>query len=137
MLDNWKTILGNVFMMQGTLVQSVIGDGAVWSLSIEWWCCMLAILLIRWHTSVTIALAAVSFVSMVIYVNAHGFLLGDPNMPLRLDFALLSWGWMASFLFHRKPTKINFATMLLLPLMMSEAHPFVPLASIAWSRLPH
>ncbi|MCX4159969.1 MULTISPECIES: acyltransferase [Paraburkholderia] len=129
-LSNWQTILSNIFMMQGTLTQSVSGDGAVWSLSVEWWCYMLAIVLIRYSVKWTSVLIGLSFAALMIYMRSKGYLVGDSHMPLGLDFLLLAWAWMTGFSFYRAPTKINFALMLILPVIMFDMGDHLPLASV-------
>lgn len=129
-LSNWKAIVSSVFMMQGTLTQSWVSNGPIWSLAIEWWCYMGAILLIRWSNNITKLLIALSFVSLMFYMRGHGYLLGDSNMPLGLAIPVLAWAWLTGFSYYREPTKINFAIMLMLPLIMFEMGSRVPLASV-------
>lgn len=130
-LDNWKTILSNVFMLQGVLTESVLGDGAVWSLSIEWWCYMAAILLIRHSIKWTAALIAVSFAALMIYMSRHGYIVGSADMPIHgLPILALSWGWLTGFLFYRHRSTMTFAAMLILPLVMFETGDHLALASV-------
>ncbi|TDV39514.1 peptidoglycan/LPS O-acetylase OafA/YrhL [Paraburkholderia caballeronis] len=130
-VDSWKTIVGNVFMMQGILVPSVLGDGVVWTLSIEWWCYMLAIPLIKRDVKWSIALTAVSFAALMVYMHKRGYIGGAADMPLHaVSLIALAWGWLTGFTFYRRPTKWNFAIMTLLPLLMFEIGERFPLASV-------
>lgn len=131
MLDNWKTILSNVFMLQGIASESVTGNGAVWSLSIEWWCYMLAILLWRVSARWSGILIAISFGSLMIYMHRHGYLFGNSDMPLfGIPMLTLAWGWLTGFLFYRHRSIATFAVMLTLPLLMCEMGIRLPLASV-------
>jgi peptidoglycan/LPS O-acetylase OafA/YrhL len=128
--NSWQTVVSNVFMLQGTLTQSLLANGPIWSLAIEWWCYIAAILLIRWSNWVTKLLIALSFASMVIYIRSKGYIVGDNNMPLGLCVPLFAWAWLTGFSYQREPTKTNFAVMMLLPLVMFEVGPTISLASI-------
>lgn len=130
-LDNWKTILSNVFMLQGVLSESIISNGAVWSLSVEWWCYMLGILLIRINARWTALLIAISFSCLMLYIRKHGYLFGTADMPiLGIPVITLAWAWLTGFLFFRRRTVATFSAMLLLPLMMFEVGSTLHLASI-------
>ena len=129
-LSDWKTILANVFMMQGTLVPSILADGPVWTLSIEWWCYIAAILLIRWSNWITKLLIGLSFASLMVYVGSRGYLVGDHNMTLGLGLPVLARAWLTGFSYYREPTKANFAILILLPLIMFEVGPRMSLASV-------
>ncbi|WP_321961155.1 acyltransferase [Paraburkholderia sp. J7] len=130
-LDNWKTILSNVFMLQGVLTESITSNGAVWSLAVEWWCYMVAIPLIRVSIKWTFILIAGSFTALMIYMRAHGYLFGNSDMPLNgMAMLALSWGWLTGFLFYRRRSMVTFAAMLLLPLIMFEVGFRLPLASV-------
>ncbi|WP_321867766.1 acyltransferase family protein [Paraburkholderia tropica] len=130
-LDDWKTILFNVFMLQGIASESVTANGAIWSLSIEWWCYMLAMVLVRVGARWTVALIAISFASLMVYMHHHGLLFGDSDMPrFGVPLLTLAWGWLTGFLFYRQRSVFTFALMLLLPLLMFERGIRLPLSSL-------
>ncbi|MDE1006992.1 MAG: acyltransferase [Paraburkholderia fungorum] len=130
-LGDWKLILSNVFMLQGILTESFIGDGAVWSLSIEWWCYMLAILLIRISVKWTALLIAISFGALMVYMHSHGYVVGNADMPIHgIPLLVLSWAWFTGFLFYRNRSAGTFMAMLLLPLVMFELGDKLKFASV-------
>ena len=130
-LGSWQRILGNVFMLQGIAVKSLLGDGPIWTLSIEWWCYMLAPLLIARSTRWTVALIAGSLVALVFYMRRHGYVVGSEDTPIYgLTLFALAWAWLTGFAFYRRPTKWYLALMVIPPLVMFEEGTRFPLASV-------
>lgn len=80
----WKTLLGNIFMLQDVISQkpnvlsaAYMGNGVLWSLSYEWWFYMLFFLLAtniktarlnKW-VNLLVVLAAVSYIIYPFFVN--------------------------------------------------------------------
>ncbi len=124
MPPDWRTIAGNILMMQGTLVSSLSTDGALWSLSIEWWCYVLAIILIRFRNDVSFALMLMSFGAMITYYELVKFV-GGAGFPAGSNVAMMAWAWLSGFVYFRSQTIVNFLFMSLLPLLMFDI--FLPL----------
>jgi peptidoglycan/LPS O-acetylase OafA/YrhL len=124
MPPNWKTIVGNVLMLQGIFVDSPPADGALWSLSIEWWCYMLAPFLIRFSNRLAVYLMLVSFAAMLAHYGAIG-LGGKAQFPVGINLVTMGWAWLSGFVYFRVPSKTNFLFMLILPLVTFDV--FLPL----------
>jgi peptidoglycan/LPS O-acetylase OafA/YrhL len=123
-LDGWKVIVGNLLMLQGTLVPAISTDGALWSLSVEWWCYMVAMILIRYNNRISVLIAITSFIGMALFSWRTG-IVNASVYPLGYNFIFMIWAWLTGFIYFREPTKSNFMIMLLLPMLMFEI--FYPL----------
>ncbi|TDV33879.1 peptidoglycan/LPS O-acetylase OafA/YrhL [Paraburkholderia caballeronis] len=123
------TIIGNLLMMQGILVPVMPTDGALWSLSIEWWCYMAGAILFRLGNRVAQIVTITSFVVMMLYCEQTRTI-GGTELPFGWIVPMMLWAWLAGFVYFREQTKLNFSIMLFLPLIMFELIPRLQLASI-------
>lgn len=115
-----RTIVGHVFMLQGISVPYLAMDGVVWTLSIEWWCYMLAIFLVRADARLIVAMIGASFASMMVYCLKTGSI-GGSTLPFGFGLIMLPWAWLTGFVYFKKPSAVNFMLMLALPLIMFDA----------------
>lgn len=118
---SWHVLVGNLLMLQGILVPVIPSNGPLWSLSIEWWCYILAILLIRFNNRVSVVVMIASFCSMLVYSKHFGYVTAS-EYPLGLSVFLIAWAWLSGFVYNREPTKLNFMLMLAMPMLMFELY---------------
>jgi peptidoglycan/LPS O-acetylase OafA/YrhL len=121
-------VAGNFLMLQSIFCPSIPQDGALWSLSIEWWLYMLAPLLIRIDNRFTVLLGIISFSAMCLIFKEN--VLPDPGVH-RIYLYLLAWPWLFGFAYFRNPASILNAILLFIPpLIFFEMFIHLHLASI-------
>jgi peptidoglycan/LPS O-acetylase OafA/YrhL len=118
---SWHVFIGNLFMLQGILVPVIPVNGPLWSLSIEWWCYILAMLLIRFNNRISVAVMIASFCAMIVYSKHFGYVTAS-QYPLGWNVFLIAWAWLSGFVYNRDPSKLNFMLMLMLPMLMFELY---------------
>jgi peptidoglycan/LPS O-acetylase OafA/YrhL len=119
-----RIVVGNLLMLQGVIVPMISTNGALWSLSIEWWCYMFAPLLNKVHFAISMVATLVSFSAMMIYCLKTGTI-GGALLPFGWNVPLLAWAWLTGYVYFRHRSKITFSLMLFLPMIMFEV--IVPL----------
>ena len=109
--------IGNFLMLQGIVCNTIGPDGALWSISIEWWLYMIAPLLLWGGVGVTAGLSLASFISLIALYRINGY---AQALPLGLSVPLLAWSWLAGFAYYQRRSFFTFALMLLPPLILFD-----------------
>ena len=112
-------ILGNLFMMQGILCDTIVTDGPLWSISIEWWLYMTAPVLALFTYRAAAVCAFVSFAGLVAYYWVNGYV---QVLPYGWNPLLLGWSWFAGFAFYHKRSLVTFLLLVLPPLILFDIY---------------
>ena len=95
----FKTILGNLFFLNGVFCDRLTTNAPMWTLSIEVFFYVLAPLFRRMHTALLLGLIAVS--SGMFYMHDRFHVTGLVDLHHGLAAAMLLWAWLSGFVFYR------------------------------------
>lgn len=83
-------------MLQGVIAQPLTNNNVVWSLSLEWWCYMLAPLLVVWQRRLTLILLVLTLLSFA-WLFCQGFFGHFFRVQGGLNLLFLGWAWVLGF----------------------------------------
>ena len=93
------SLIGNAFLLQGTLAARLVALGPAWTLAIECLCYLLTPLFAKMPNKVLLALVAASLACFALHGRITPLYFSE--MRWGLGFACLLWPWLLGFVFVR------------------------------------